>query len=266
MTSLADRTIEANRTTQDRLARLVEGLSDEDLATPSAASEWSVAQVLSHLGSGAEITLDTLRAARAGTTREDEANGQVWDRWNAMTPREQAAGFSRAGEGLVAALEGLDGEQREQLRVPMGFLPEPADLALFTGMRLNEAAMHAWDVEAAFNPAAPLPAATAEVLLDQLRGPLDFMLGFVGRPDGLDGRTATMLVRTTDPEATLGLSLSDRVALVDAPPAPDGELHLPAEALLRLLEGRLTAAHTPDGVRVDGPVSLDDLRHVFPGF
>lgn len=266
MSTLADRTIEANRTTQDRLAQLVAGLSDEDLSRPSGASEWPVAQVLSHLGSGAEITSDTLRAAESGEARPGDANGPVWERWNAMSPREQADGFLHAGEELVAALEGLSPKQREQLRVPMGFLPEPADVALFTGMRLNEAAMHAWDAEVAFDPAAVVATAVAEVLLDQLRGPLGFLLGFAGKLDRLQGRTASLLVRTTDPEAALGLSLTDRAVLVDAPTEPDGELRLPAEALLRLLEGRLTTAHTPGAVSADGSVSIDDLRRVFPGY
>lgn len=266
MSSLAERTIEANRTTQDRLAQLVIGLTDADLSKPSGAAEWSVAQVLSHLGSGAEIMLATLRAAQSGGARPGAANGPVWDRWNAMPPRDQATGFLQAGEELVAALECLDQQQRTQLRVPMGFLPEPADLALFTGMRLNEVAMHAWDAEVAFNPAAAIRPAVADVLLDQLRGQLGFLLGFAGKPDRLHGQTAFLLVRTTEPEAALGLSLTDRAALVDAPTEPDGELHLPTEALLRLLTGRLTAAHTPAGVRADGPVSLDDLRLVFPGY
>ena len=40
----------------------------------------------------------------------------------------------------------------------------------------------------------------------------------------------------------------------------------PLEAAIRLVGGRLTAAHTPAGVEVIGDVTLDDLRKVFPGF
>jgi hypothetical protein len=42
-------------------------------------------------------------------------------------------------------------------------------------------------------------------------------------------------------------------------------LALPAEALLRLSFGRLDESHTPDAVSVSGPLSLDDLRTMFPG-
>jgi hypothetical protein len=183
-----------------------------------------------------------------------------------MAPWDQAAGFLRTGEDLVAAFEELDAQQRQQLRLPLPFLTEPADLALFTGMRLNEAVLHAWDVEVAFDPATVLPDDVAAVLLDQVRGPLSFLPGFAGKPEQLGGRTATLLVLTTAPETTLGLALAERVALTEAPPRSDGELHLPAEALLRLIAGRLRPEHTPTSADVSGPLTLDDLRRVFPGF
>jgi len=264
MSELADRTIEADHRTYERLARLVGRLTDDDLATPSGASEWTVAQVLSHLGSGAEITLATLRAAQTGTDRAGDANTEVWDRWNAMSPREQADGYLRAAGDLDRAYADLDPVERSSLRVPMAFLPEPADVERFTGMRLNEAALHAWDVEFAFDPAATLPADVAVVLVEQYRGPLSFLLGFAGKPAELDG-PVTLTVRTTAPDLTLGLTIDERARLTEAPERPDGELHLPAEALPRLLLGRLRPADDERGVRVDGRVSLDDLRRVFPG-
>jgi hypothetical protein len=183
-----------------------------------------------------------------------------------MAPRDQAAGFLRTGEDLLAAFEGLDGQQRQQLRLPLPFLAEPADLALFTGMRLNEAALHAWDVEVAFDPAAVIPDEVTAVLLDQARGPLGFLLRLAGKPDALGGRTATLLVRTSAPDSRLGLTLTERVTLTEAPARPDGELRLPAEALLRLIAGRLGPEHTPVGADVSGSLTLDDLRRVFPGF
>ena len=53
----------------------------------------------------------------------------------------------------------------------MAFLPEPADVDLFTGMRLIEVALHAWDVEVAFDPGGRLPDDVAAVLVEQYRGP-----------------------------------------------------------------------------------------------
>ncbi len=128
MTSLADRTIEADRRTYERTAALVRGLSDDDLVRPSGALAWTVAQVVSHLGSGAEIHVDSLRSALAGEQRPADANRTVWARWDAISPREQADGFLESGAALAAAYAELDGGQRDTLRIDMGFLPEPATL------------------------------------------------------------------------------------------------------------------------------------------
>src|SRR5436305_2845314 len=108
MTTLADRTIAALRTTHDGLATLVPGLTEEQLTGPSGAAEWTVAAVLSHLGSGAVITLAGLQSA-LGVRQAPEAgfNESVWDAWNAMSPAEQRAGFLEHDADLVAAFEGL---------------------------------------------------------------------------------------------------------------------------------------------------------------
>jgi uncharacterized protein (TIGR03083 family) len=265
MTSLADRTIDADHRTFERLARLVSTLTADQLTRPSGAAEWTVAQVLSHLGSGAEITLDSLRAAQTGADRAADANQAVWARWNAMSPREQADGYLRVGRELDEAYAELDPAQRAELRVPMGLLPQPADVELFAGMRLNEAALHAWDVEVAVDPAATLPADVAAVLVDQYLGPLGFILGVAAKPDQLSDRPVTLTVRATAPDRTLGLRIADQAQLTDEPDRSDGELELPLGALPRLLTGRLRGSEDAD-VRTDGPVSLSDLRRVFPGY
>ena len=74
-------------------------------------------------------------------------------------------------------------------------------------------------------------------------------------------------VRTTEPDRELSLVVGEAVALTDRVDEPaDGELALPAEALLRLVYGRLDVDHTPDGVSASGAVDLDGLRQMFPGF
>ena len=50
--------------------------------------------MLSHLGSGAEIALAGYQAAfTGGRAPGDGFNEQVWDRWNALPPAEQASQF-----------------------------------------------------------------------------------------------------------------------------------------------------------------------------
>ncbi|KAB1937302.1 maleylpyruvate isomerase family mycothiol-dependent enzyme [Micromonospora sp. ALFpr18c] len=263
MSTPADQIITALRAGHEELAALVRDLKEDDLLRPSGASEWQVSQVLSHLGSGAEINLAALTAARTGAPGPDgDFNRGVWQRWDAMPPAEHAAGFLAANERLVEAYEALDADTRASLRIDLGFLPEPVDVATAGRFRLSEFALHQWDVEVAVNPFAAVTPLAVSLLLDQIGG----MLGWTSRPQELAGRQATLLLRLSEPERTYGLRLGETIELVDAPEQPDGELTAPAEAWLRLAVGRLGPAYTPDGVRVTGPVTLDDLRRVFVGF
>jgi uncharacterized protein (TIGR03083 family) len=262
MTTLADRTIAALRTNHDELAVLVPALSDAQLRGASGAAEWSVAQVLSHLGSGAEIGLAVLTATLDGDPLPgQEFNEGVWQRWNALHPRAQADGFVEHSDRLVAAYESLSAEQRADVRVDLGFLPEPLPLAAVAGMRLNELALHSWDARVALDPQAALLGDTAEVLTEQLVGHLGFMIGFVGRADAV-AEPAVVAVEGS----TLGIVIADKVALTDAVTDPTATFAGPREAVIRLLAGRLDAAHTPAGVDVTGALTLDDLRKVFPGY
>ena len=262
MTTLADRTIAALRTTHDGLAALVPGLTDEQLTGPSGAAEWTVAQVLSHLGSGAEIGHATLASALGtGPAPGPGFNESVWDRWNARSPREQAAEFLDHDARFVAAFEALTAEQRATVQVDLGFLPAPLSLASFAGMRLNEAALHFWDVGVALDPAATVPADVAAVLAEHLAGDLGFLVGFIGKADA----RAEPAVVDIDGSG-YGIVVADRVAVVAGPTDPTATFTGPLEAAVRLVGGRLRPATTPDSVTVTGGVSLDDLRRVFPGY
>src|SRR5580698_88130 len=116
MTSLADQTIAALRQLHDELAELVPTLTHDQLVGPSGASEWNVAQVLSHLGSGSEIALASYRTSLEGAPEPaSDFNQSVWDRWNALSPEDQANGFLESDAALVEILEALTSDQRENL-------------------------------------------------------------------------------------------------------------------------------------------------------
>lgn len=262
MSTLATRTIEALRLEHDDLARLVTSLGEEELAAPSGASDWSVAQVLSHLGSGAEINLAVLQAALGRREVPDDGfNPSVWDRWNALGPAEQRDEFVVHNTALLETLENLDDEQRSSLRIALAYLPAPITVATHAGMRLNEAALHGWDVRVARDPEAGLLESSAATMLDHLSTELGFLLGFVGKADQVDGPVVVAL-------GDLGFSVSvtDTVALVADDVPTTATFTGPAEAVLRLIGGRLAPAHTPATVQVQGNVTLDDLRAVFPGY
>ncbi|MGH3429011.1 MAG: hypothetical protein ACRDQZ_15850, partial [Mycobacteriales bacterium] len=142
-------------------------------------------------------------------------------------------------------------------------LPEPVDVATAAGLRLSEFTYHTWDIEVAFDPAAVLAPAAAELLVDQL----GVIIGFLGHADALEGRPVSLAVQTTAPDRSFGLDVRHAVTLVDAPQQPDGVLSAPGEAWLRLAAGRLAPAHTPPTVHLTSDaITLDDLRRVFPGF
>src|SRR5688572_27900456 len=178
MMSNAETNIAALRSGHDSLAALVSKLSDDDLARTSGAADWDVSQVLSHLGSGAEIHLATLRAALEGKgSPGGEFNKSVWARFDAMSRRERADGFLAANPPLIELYESLDADQRQNLRVDMGFLPAPVDVATSARLRLSEYALHSWDVRVTFDEGATLAAEAAGPLLD---GTGD-LLGWIGK-------------------------------------------------------------------------------------
>ena len=272
----ADRVIAALRSGHDGLVAFVSPLSDDDLTHSSGASEWDVSGVLSHLGSGAVINLATLEAALTGEPNPGrEFNQSVWNEWNAKSPRERADDFLAADAALVEAYEALDADQRESLRIDVGFLPAPIDVATAARMRLNEQALHSWDARVGFDETATIaPEATAELL----SGSGD-LLGFIAKTDELAGRELVIEITTSEPSAVFALHLAERASIdfdydtvdvgageVDARPSADATLTLPAEAWLRLSTGRLGAEHTPAGVAITGAADLDLLRRVFQGY
>jgi uncharacterized protein (TIGR03083 family) len=245
------------RSSQDRLAGLVRPLSPEQLRAQSYDRDWTVAQVLSHLGSGAQIGLLTLDAALGTGQVDRDAFPAIWAEWNAKTPEAQAADSLTADERHVSRLEQLSDAELAGLRVE--FFGRELDAAGLVRMRLGEHAVHTWDVAVTFDPAAQLaPEAIPEVL-----GHIGGLLGYVAKPSGDSFRAR---LRTTAPEGDYLLTVADPVSLTDWVPgtAVDGEVRLPAEALVRLLFGRLDPEHTPE-CSAEG-IGLDRLRAVFPGF
>lgn len=260
----ADAVITAYRSVFDDLAEMAATLTDADLARTSGSREWTVAQVLSHLGSGAEIGQAGLRAALAGESNPgQDFNKSVWARWDAMAAREHADSFLSANQGLAGLYESLDSGARETLRVDVGFLPAPVDVATLVRLRLSELALHAWDVKVAFDDDAVLHPEAAQELLHQSPLPL----AWLAKTDTLGGQSSVLAVTTTEPLSRFALRLGEPVAIDFAVPADvDGMLTLPGEAWLRLVSGRLAAGRTPKDVIVTGSADLDQLRSVFRGY
>ncbi len=223
----ADQVIAVLRAGHDELVAFVAGLGPDGPTHSSGASEWTVAQVLSHLGSGAEITLAGLNVALTGEDGRGEGfNQSVWDRWDAKSPAEMAADFVGSNEALVARYESIDAATRESLLIDLGFLPAPVPLAVAATMRLNEFALHSWDVYAGFDPSATVAADAVPLLLPRV----PTLLGWVGHADELAGATGSLAVDLSDPDDSFGLEIGEKLAITDeAPSDPGATLSAPAE-------------------------------------
>jgi uncharacterized protein (TIGR03083 family) len=253
--------IAALRHSHQRLASLVHAVSEDFLTSQSYCSDWSVAQVLSHLGSGAEIALITLGSALSGGEMDRTVFQPVWDSWNAKTPEQQAADCLPADDAYVSRLEGLTDTQLRG--ISLDFLGMTLDAAGLVGLRLGEHAMHTWDVAVAVDPVAGL----APDAVGLIAGRLPYLAGRVGRPSDPPFR---IRLRGSSPDLDFLLDVGDTVTLVPWPAEggePVGaEIRMPAEAVLRLFAGRLDPAHTPPAEITGDAALLDRVRAVFPGY
>lgn len=258
MANVTDETswVRAVRASHDRLAGIVAGLDGEGLRAQSYDTEWSVADVLSHLGSGAEIfSLYVDAGVTGGDPPTVEDFKPIWETWNARSPEQQAERSVAANEALVARAEALTPAERAAFHVTM-FGRMPAGLSDVLGMRLSEHALHTWDVAVALDPAAKVAPDAVDLLVDRL----PMLAGFLGKKAPAPVAVA---VTTTGPERAFTLDTGGvSVAPAGVGDAPTASLALPAEALLRLVYGRLDGE---SGVQASG-VTLSELKSVFPGF
>jgi hypothetical protein len=101
------------RRSHESLVNSLSGLSDEQVAGPSYADEWSIGQVASHLGSGAEIFGLFLAAGRQHSPAPGAGEFEpIWSRWNAKSPIEQSRDVVPADAEFLAAVDALTPEER----------------------------------------------------------------------------------------------------------------------------------------------------------
>ena len=247
------------RDSHDRLASVGEAISEDFLTHISYADAWTVAQVFSHLGSGAEIALMLLEAALGGPPLDQEAVPPIWDTWNAKTPQQQATDCLPADDTHIKRLEGLT--DAELAGISYQVFGMTLDAAGLIGLRLSEHAVHTWDIAVTVDPEAVVAPAAVDLLVPQL--------GFLAERTGrTEAGPLRVRLRGTHPEVDYLLDVSDKVTLLSWPTGGadvDGEIATTTEGLLRLGYGRHDAGHTPP-VQVTGPADLlDRTRAVFPG-
>ena len=264
MESSARTWIAALRGSQQRLASLVGTLSPEQLRGPSYDTGWPIAQVLSHIGSQAEIAHQSLVATLAG--REPfgpEGFAYILAVWSARDPDQKAAECLAYDAEHVRRLEQLTDEQLAEIRV--NFFGMEFDAVGMVWLRLGEHALHSWDVAVSFDSSATVAQQSVELLADRI--PQVAMRA--GKP-GKDRFTAG--IATTDPKREFVLEVADSVTMTAVPDGTSSGsggslpwIQMPAEALLRLVYGRLDPGHMPPPESPGGPIDLEALRRTFPG-
>jgi uncharacterized protein (TIGR03083 family) len=251
--------VRALRASHDRLTGIVSPLDAGQLRGRSYDSDWSIADVLSHLGSGAEIFLLHLNAGLSGRDPPAQASFQaIWDMWNELPPDEQAARSIAMNGSLVGLVESLRPEQAAAFRVAMFGMTMA--LAGLLRMRLSEHAVHTWDVAVALDPSARVSPDAVELLIDGL-GP---MMAWMGKKAA---EPRVIAVTTTGPDRAFVLDTGG-VTLTEGTPAgpASGSLDLTAETFLRLVYGRVGSPAAASGEVRASNVDLAGLRAVFPGF
>jgi uncharacterized protein (TIGR03083 family) len=246
----------ALRSSVGELAGIVRPLDDAAIAAPAHPSEWTIADVLSHLGSGAVIAERRLDSVLTGTETPPDFNEKVWSEWNAKSARAKSDDGLAADARLLSRLEAVAPEDRRRFRSTLG--PIVLDWDALVGMRLNEHVVHTWDVAVAVDRSATLAREVTPFVVDRL----ELVATYTGKAVG-PARTVT--VATSDPERSIAVVIGEEsVSLAEATPASEPDLSIPAEAFVRLVYGRLDPAHTPAGVKGDERL-LEQLRTVFPG-
>ena len=245
---------QALETSAAHLRGLVENLDTVQLTTQAYPTKWTIADVMSHIGSGAVIMRRSMEAAVDHTAVPDGFNQSVWDEWNAKDPHAKAADSLVADRQLLDRIAALTDEQRNEFHVNLG--PMSLDFSRYIGLRLNEHTLHTWDIEVVFDPSATLQDEATAVVIDNLE-----VIGrFGGKPDGIERE---VIVKTTAPERAYRITTtSDSVSLEPTTLAEAPDAEMPAEAFIRLVYGRLDREHTPDGTE---SATVESLRSVFRG-
>ena len=120
ITLSVDEVMAALRHSHERLVSCLAALPDEQADAPSYADEWSIAQVASHLGSGAEIFTLFLEAGSRGEPAPGlEQMQPIWDRWNAKGAPEQVHDAVAADASFLGRLAALGDAERQEWRLDL---------------------------------------------------------------------------------------------------------------------------------------------------
>ena len=163
--------IELSSAEASQLQDFLAGLSPEEWSRPSACSGWTVGDVVAHVTQGARTWCEAITRARAGDFNPPPGQPPLRPGERGSAATAQRAIDFRQGMGDAALLQAFvsDYQRLHQVLLDMqsedwykpcfhrrGVLP----IRDYVGLRLQELAIHGWDMHTAFDDAVALSDST----------------------------------------------------------------------------------------------------------
>lgn len=232
--------------------KVVQSVTDDQMAQESPGCPgWTVKQVLAHLTAGAEMFEGVARGSISGATWMEERTRRIAAA-NALSPEALRRRYAETDASLVSIYKSLSAEQLQEKRQhpALGEIP----VGQFLHMRISEAAIHAWDLQAAADPSATLECPARGPVTEQMAGvlPMWFDAGTIA---GLQ-RTYRFMVDGSP--RTLTIAGGKAAWTGDA--SPDATLTLSGGDFLLLITGRLSSERLIDSGRAQVTGDVDAAR------
>ena len=249
----------------DRLIDFLSGLSPEDWERDSACTEWKVGDVVAHLAQGGSGSGTALARAQQGIS--DPPEGARF-----LDPGERASELTAdraitfrggmAGPELLAAFrEGLD----DLLDATGKLGPEDWEKPSFhrrgvipvhenVTRRVQEIAIHGWDMRSAFDPAAEMTSGAAELIINVAQRWLNAC--FVPLEGGANARFRFEVSDEFNMTEDVVLEGDTFRTEPSGDAVPDVAFRSNASAYVLLIYGRLdiSSGSTPVQLEIDGPL------------
>jgi uncharacterized protein (TIGR03083 family) len=219
---------------------------------PTWCPGWSVREIVAHLAEGMDRFGQQVQGALDGQPVEfsmaerDARRAQV----KALPDAELVDRLERNTAAFYDRLEPLSDDDLSRAIVPMAAGLTPILQVAY--LRLHEPALHRWDVRIERDPAATVEPHAAALLGDYVLAGAPRL----AKADVLGDSSGVARAETTGEgggPVTLRWASGKMDVARGAPPSADVTLHLPIEALIRLIWGRLRLAALSDGsIRIDG--------------
>jgi uncharacterized protein (TIGR03083 family) len=132
--------------------QVIQSLADPDMAKQAPTCPgWTVKDIVVHLTAAAEM-FDQQAKGTIDGSRWLEERARRMAAIGSLSPGELRARYQEADQALVSTFKSLSAEQLQAKRThpALGEIP----VQQFLGMRISEAAIHGWDIQAALNPKA----------------------------------------------------------------------------------------------------------------